>query len=375
MKLRPQSRRPTIVRVRGATLLLAVLLPVWAQGPPPDPKTDPKTDRYRFGATVEIVTTPVTVLGPDGRYVPGLEKEHFRVFDNDKEQQIVGFDVSFLPISLVLCVQSSGRVEGLLPQIKKTGILYTDLVLGEQGEAAVISFNSKVEVVQEFTKDSNKLIEAIKKIKVGSDATRTSDAVFEGIRLLRTRPDNHRKVIVVVSETRDDGSEVPLGESMRNAQLANIIIYTIRLSTAKGRITQPAQVKRDPFPPGVAARPTAPGVVSTPNTQAQSRVEVVNALPFIIEAVRGVKNLIFSDPLQALAESTGGKQLAPLTEGGLEQAVGKIGEDLRSHYLISYRPNNLAEGGFHRIRVEVNLGGVNVRTRPGYWLGPIPKGD
>jgi hypothetical protein len=53
--------------------------------------------------------------------------------------------------------------------------------------------------------------------------------------------------------------------------------------------------------------------------------------------------------------------------------VGAIGEELRSQYLVTYRPNNLEKGGFHTIRVEVAMNGVKVRTRPGYWLGPIPR--
>ncbi|MBI3696036.1 MAG: VWA domain-containing protein [Acidobacteria bacterium] len=378
MKRPPSFRRPTIVRVCGRILpLLSLVLLAAAFGQdsqPPKPKTSISAgDQYQFGAGIELVTAPVTVTGPDKRYVAGLEKDQFRVYDNDREQKIIGFDVSFLPISLVLCIETSGRIEGMMPQIKKTGILYTDLVLGERGEMAVITFDSKVNVVQEFTGDSARLIEVIKKIKPGSDATRTSDAVWEAIRMLRPRPDSHRKVIVVVSETRDNGSEVHLGETLRTAQLANIMIYGIRLSTTKGKLTQPAQAKRDPFPPGVSARPMPPGVVSTPNTQAQSRVEVVNALPYIIEAIRGVKNLIFNDPLQLLTEGSGGKQLSPLTEGGMQDSVIQIGEELRSQYLLSYRPNNLDKGGFHEIKVEVTVDGLKVRTRPGYWLGPVTK--
>ncbi len=372
MKRRPTLRRPISVKVCAGVLLL--LAAAFGQGPPSKPKTETAAnDQYQFGATIELVTAPVTVTGPDKRYVAGLEKDQFLVYDNEREQRIIGFDVSFLPISLVLCIETSGRIEGLMPQIKKTGILYTDLVLGEQGQMAVITFDSKVEVVQEFTNDSTKLIDAIKKIKPGSDATRTSDAVFQAIRMLRPRPDNHRKVVVVVSETRDNGSEIHLGETMRTAQLLNIMIYGIRLSTAKGKATQSAQAKRDPFPPGVSARPMPPGVVSTPNTQAQSHVEVVNALPYIIEAIRGVKNLIFNDPLQLLTEGSGGKQFSPLTEGGMQDSVSQIGEELRSQYLLTYRPNNLDKGGFHEIRVAVTVDGLKVRTRPGYWLGPVPR--
>ena len=371
MKPLPCPRRPKGMKACRAALFLILLAGAQTQTPP-SPQTK-ETPVHRFGTTTNLVTAPVTVLGPDNRFVAGLEKANFRVFDNDQEQEIAGFDISFLPISLVLCIESSGRIEGLLSQIQKTGNLYTHLVLGEQGEAAVISFDSRVEVRQDFTRDTDKIVDAVKKIRVGSDATRMSDAVWRAIRMLRTRPENHRKVIVIISETRDNGSETSLGEAMRDAQLADIIIYGIRLSTLKGKVTQPAQPKRDVFPPGVAARPTLPGVVSTPTSQAQSHVEVVNTIPLIIEAVRGVKNLIFSDPLQMLTEGTGGKMLAPVTESGLEESVGKIGEELHSQYLLSYRPNNLQVGGFHRIRVEVAFDGLKVRTRPGYWFGPVPK--
>jgi len=370
MKLPGRPPRPTCVRLLA---LLALCLPLASQNAAPTDTKDRDKDPFRFGATVNVVNAPVTVLGPDNRYVAGLEKEHFRVFDNDKPHEIIGFDVSFLPISLVLCVESSARVEGLLPQIRKTAILYTELVLGAEGQAAVIQFDHRVEVLQDFTGDSDKLKDALKRIRLGSDATRMADGVWRAIRMLRSRPENHRKVIVVVSESRDNGSETDLGEALRDAQLHNIMFYAIQLSTTKARLLRTPEPRRDPFPPGVSARPTAPGVVSTPTTQAQSRVQVTpNVIPMIIEAVRGVKNMLFNDPLQLLTEGTGGKRHSPLTEGGLQEAVGLIGEELRSQYLLTYRPNNLQQGGFHEIRVEVAIDGLKVRTRPGYWLGPVP---
>ena len=352
-------------------LLLTFLLAASAAAQ--QPKAARVEDRPRFATTVSVVTAPVTVTGPDDRYVAGLAKEHFRIFDNDTSQEITGFDVSFLPISLVLCVQSSERVESWLPQIRKTGILYSDLVIGESGEAALISFDGRVEVRQEFTRDSTKFIDAVKKIKIGSDATHMADAVWQAIRMLRARPDNHRKVIVIVAESREDGSETSLGEALRDAQVHNIIIYSVKLSAAKGRLMRKPEPRRDPVPPGVAGRPLPPGVVGTPTAVAQSRYEVVDALPVIIEMVRGVKNLIFNDPLQLLTQGTGGKELSPLTQKGMEVSVTRIGEELRSQYLLTYRPNNLETGGFHRIRVELAVNGLKSRTRPGYWLGPIPN--
>jgi VWFA-related protein len=331
-------------------------------------------DQVRFGTTVNVVSVPVTVVGPDDRYVDGLEKQHFRVFDNNKEQEIMGFDVSFLPVSLVLCVESSARVEALLPQIKKTAVLYSEMLVGEQGEAAVIQFDHRVEVLQEFTKDSDQFKAALQKIRVGSDATRMADAVWRAIRLLRSRPDNNRKVIVLVSESRENGSETDLGESLRDAQLGNVLIYSIQLSTVKARVLRTPDARRDPLPPGVgvSARPSIPGTAGTPTQQAQSRVQVTpNVIPMVIEAVRGVKNLLFNDPLQLLTEGTGGRRTLSLTQESMEETIRRIGEELRSQYLLTYRPNNLQQGGFHEIRVDLTMDGLKVRTRPGYWLGPV----
>jgi hypothetical protein len=92
-----------------------------AQNTAPKPEPDNEEvltaeERPSFTSGVEIVTVPVTVTGPDDQYVSGLEKSDFHIFDNDVEQKIDSFEVAFLPISMVVLVQSSARVEGLLPR-------------------------------------------------------------------------------------------------------------------------------------------------------------------------------------------------------------------------------------------------------------------
>ena len=327
-----------------------------------------------FVSTVDVVTVPVTVLGPRGEYVSGLEKADFTILDNEAEQLIDSFEVAFLPISMVICVQSSGRVEKLLPDVRKTAIIFTDMVLGEFGEAALIAFDNRVRLMEDFTSDHKKIEKALKKITIGSDAVRLSDGVYEAIRLLVRRPSEHRKIIAVISESQENGSNIGLGETLRTAQLHDIMVYPIRLSTASARVTKWPKVNPDPIPPGVQARPVAPGQVATPTTLQQSRYDVTgNVIPVIIDLVRGAKNLIFSNPLELLAKGTGGRDYSPRTESGLQESIAAIGEDIRSQYLLTYRPNNLNEGGiFHRIKVKVNYRGLKVRSRPGYFHGPAP---
>jgi VWFA-related protein len=366
--------------ILSAWLAFQLLFPAagWSQGSETQDTAQPEvltvTDGAVFVSTVDVVTVPVTVLGPRGEYVSGLEKADFTILDNEAEQLIDSFEVAFLPISMVICVQSSGRVEKLLPDVRKTAVIFTDLVLGEFGEAALIAFDNRVRLMEDFTNDHKKIGDALKRITIGSDAVRLSDGVYEAIRLLNRRPSEHRKIIVVVSESQENGSNIGLGETLRTAQLHDIMVYPIRLSTASARVTKWPKVNPDPIPPGVQARPVAPGQVATPTTMQQSRYDVTgNMIPIIIDLVRGAKNLIFSNPLELLAKGTGGKDYSPRTEDGLQESIAAIGEDIRSQYLLTYRPDNLNKGGiFHRIKVQVNYKGLKVRSRPGYFHGPAP---
>ena len=329
-------------------------------------------DQPTFRSTVEVVTIPVTVRGPKGEYVTALEKFDFKIFDNNKEQTIESFEVSFLPISMVICVQSSDRIEKILPSIKKTAVLFTDMVLGEYGEAAIMAFDNRLRLMEDFTNDTEKIDKALKRITLGSSAVRLADAVYDAVRLLRRRPPNHRKIIVIISESQNNGSETSMGNALRWAQLENIMVYPVRLSTLSARILRGQKPARSPFPPGINVRPSAPGQVGTPTTIQQSSYDVTgNVIPIVIELVRGVKNLVFNNPLELLAKGTGGADYSPRTEDGLQESIVQIGEDIRSQYLLTYRPNNLNERGiFHRVRVEVAYNGLKVRNRVGYFHAP-----
>ena len=377
MKPHARPRRPTDVTVSTALMVALIIaigtLPLDAQQDENDVVLSLGDDLV-FDSEVNVVTVPVTVTDRKGIYVNGLEAFDFRIYDNQKPQVIDSFEVAFLPISMVICVQSSDRVEGILPEVTKTAILFTDMVLGEFGQAALIAFDQRVRLMQDFTNDEKKIEKALKAITLGSDAVRLSDAVYEGIRMLGKRPSTHRKVIVVISESQETASEVGLGETMRTAQIQDIMIYPVRLSSIKGWFKRDDKPIPPSIPPGVQAKASIPGAAETPTTQMQHRVRATpNVIPIVIDLVRGVKNLIFNNPLELLAVGTGGKVYAPMTEDGIQRAIMGIGEDLRSQYLLSYRPNNLNDSGiFHRIEVTVFYDRAKVRARPGYWQGPAP---
>ena len=109
---------------------------------------------------VAMVTTPVTVRDSRGVMVHDLDAKNFQVTDNGMAQKISHFDLGGDPLSLVILVETSSRVEPLMPEIRKTGILFTQTVMGPTGEAAVVGFNDSVDKLQDFTTNAETIEKA-----------------------------------------------------------------------------------------------------------------------------------------------------------------------------------------------------------------------
>jgi VWFA-related protein len=326
----------------------------------------------RIVTTVDNVVVPALVIDSDGNFVNGLQPAQFRLFDNDKEQNI-SVDVTSTPISLVICVQSNQDSEGLLSQVRKIGGLFGPNVIGEDGEAAVIAYDSRVRTMQEFTTDHAKIAQAIAKITPGSYSNRMVDAVIEGTRMLRSRPAARRRIMLLIGETRDLGSEVHAREALTALQLANVAFYSADMSRFMNTMTaKPRESRPDAMPPGM--HPMPPGVAATPSTVQQAygtNSNSLNVIPLMIEIYRDVKSVFKANPVEVFTKGTGGTEFGFHNQRSLESALRKISEQLHSQYLISYNPNNKSEGGFHEIKVAIpSHGDYKVQTRPGYYLGP-----
>jgi VWFA-related protein len=335
------------------------------------PLTAQEDTGTRIRVDVGYVIAPTTVTDRKGRYITGLEVQDFRLFDNGKPQKI-SEDIHSLPLSLVIAVQASAGMENVLPQVKKVGSLLETLVLGEGSEVAVVAFDHRIMDVQPFTTDREKVTEALGKLKPGSTSHRLNDAVMHSLNLLRNREKNRRKAILLIAETRDNSSEMSARQVITQAEFQNVVVYSVNVSRAVTQLTTRAQPPRpNPVPPEARRLPN--GQISTPTIDAQHQMgSWVPALKELFDAAKG----IFVDrPGEALVKYTGGREYSFVTQKALEQAVADLGEELQSQYLLSYRPNNTNEGGFHEIVVEVNRPGLIIRTRPGYWVAARPDGQ
>jgi VWFA-related protein len=200
------------------------------------------------------------------------------------------------------------------------------------------------------------------------------DACDYGVRMLKSRPANRRRVMLLISETRDYGSEGKLRETVMEAQFSNVSVYTVNMSRMIATITgKPMPPRGEQLPPATHAMPS--NVPATPTTVMQkgsSPGTSADFVPLLVELLRDAKAVFRDNPAEALTKATGGQEFTFVKQKGLEEAIARIGEELHSQYIITYNPSNKDEGGFHEIRVNVDPSrDFKIKARPGYWMATV----
>ncbi len=327
-----------------------------------------------FRTGVKVVVAPTTVTDRDGNFAPGLQPGDFRLTDNNVVQQI-SVSTEYTPISLVIAIQANANAERALAQVKKIGPTLQPLVVGDAGEVAILAYDHRVQVLQDFTSDTEKLEAALKQLKPGSSSAVMNDAVIQASRMLSKRAPNRRRILLLIAETRDIGSGARARQALTDLQFDNVVVYSVNMNRLANTLTAKPQPPRpDPYPPG--ARPVPPGVPNTPSYTSQiygNAVNSANFIPVIMEIFTAAKAIFVDNPVEVYTEWTGGKEHAFMSQRDLERAIGAIGTELHSQYVITYTPSNREEGGFHDIKVTLpNRPGLKVRTRPGYWVAAQP---
>jgi len=359
--------------------------------PPPPPGTkiqpSPPEALAKISARVTLVNTPVTVHDANGAMLHDLDENDFVITDNGVPQKITHFDVGGDPISLVILVETSSRVDSFLPQLRKTGILLSEQVMGPDAEAAVIGFDDSLKTLQGFTRSHDAIEAAFSGLKSGESGICLLDAMSAGVEMLSGRrkptqetPMPGRRVLLIISEALDTGSDARLGEVLRRAQLENVTIFSVGLSTTRAELqAKPRQNGPVPItPPGTFGMPPPPGTVQTPTTEANQQNAGIDLIELTKVLVEHTKSAATKHSLEVGAVATGGGYYSTYKGRSIESAIDEIGGELHSQYMISYEPKSRTadaqDFGYHQISVSLvadKASGKKITTRPGYYI-PAP---
>jgi VWFA-related protein len=281
-----------------------------------------------------VVLVPTLVTDPAGKPVYGLRAEDFIVEDNGIVQPVrIDETLETQPISLVLAIETSQDASAELEKIQRLGSLIDPIVGDGKGEVAVVTFDSEPRLAQDFTSDSSRVTKVLKGLKPSGGDAAILDTISFCARRLAARPKDHRKILLIISETRDHGSKIPVGDVIRQLEASNTIVYSSTYS---------------PVLDSLWATPTS----DTPN--------FLNLFKLLVEKAK-------DNTPQTLSQVSGGEYLPFKSEKAFEDRMTEISNHVFNAYLLSYQPKHL-EPGQHMLRVRLKFASdAKLYTRSGYW--------
>ncbi|MGA2589745.1 MAG: VWA domain-containing protein [Bryobacteraceae bacterium] len=337
------------MRVAAAVLMLAST--GWAQ----------------FKSTVPLVVAPTTVTDSNGHYVDGLTPEDLILYDNNVPQPIQ-MDWMTYPIDLVVAVQTSSNSGAVIDKLGGSGILFTQLLAADAGETAVISFSDEVIVHQEFTGNPDLVMHALRMLRKEGGGAHMLDALHQALLMLERRPAGRRRIILMIAEKRDRGSQAKLAEVMEQVQRLNAAIYWLTYSPLLQPFTVKPKTAEDLKPEDERIKYQKCGLCPAPDDTAVPP-DLGPGGP--IYAIGELVRLHKPDLASLFAKTTGGRTMNFLKKNALEQAIQLVGEEVHRQYVLSFEPKGGEPGKFHAIRVVVkDRPELQAKTRAGYWALP-----
>ena len=298
---------------------------------------------------VRLVTLPTLVFSSQSRILNGLQISDFRVLDNGRPQTVT-LNTSTAPVSIALAIQVNQDVRAYVPFIARAGSALDALLVGESGEAAVLTYSDEVTVAKPF--DSGDVQTALRTISASGRPARMIDAGMRALALLAARPASRARILLFIGQPMDSGSESVLASLVEGAEKENVAIYALTLpEVGKAFVSDTFSLQ------GLSSKADRGGFKAG-----------VDAAKLVSVLDRSASAATRADPFSMLTAATGGTQLHFRKQSQLEDAIAAIGVELRSAYLLSYYPNS-QEAGYHTLKIEVDVPGAKVYARPGYWLG------
>jgi Ca-activated chloride channel homolog len=325
---------------------------------------------FRFRTGVELINVTATVTDASGRFVPGLRKEDFRLYEDGQEQQITHFNSERVPVSLGLVVDTSGSMEGERWVSARQALnRFLFQLLDRDDEVFLYRFDNQPELVEGWTTDRERVATGLARIRPRG-ATSLYDAVAVTAPLAQTGR-HRKKAIVVISDGNDTNSRATVRDVKTTIRSTEVLAYAIGIDTSEQASSTwggpppapgypPPQGPRSPSPipfpfpiPG-RAKPQPPRYPpsSPPSGSTRSRGRVDDRLN--VAALRDI------------TDDSGGRTEIVRYTRDIDPATSSVADELSRQYYLGYSSQGRKDGQWHTIRVEVRGGHHLVRARKGY---------
>jgi Ca-activated chloride channel family protein len=285
----------------------------------------------------DLVVVPVAVRHGDGGTVMDMRQDEFALTEDGTAREIAFFNRDTAPVDVVLLVDSSGSVDGVLDVIQAAALSFAKQLRPEDS-FSIVAFNERPVILLDWSHDLKAGAAALRSIEPEGSTALYGSVVAAVYERFEERPADHRRALVVLTDGDDTISSVTSREAARAALAHDASVYVVSISRIVSSIYE-----------GVATNRGVPQVKRDEYRAALNRIRRAESR------------------LEYLADQTGGRVLYPSGPGTLSKAYGEVGDEIRSRYLLGYYPPEDLTKGFHSIAVETHRKDVRVHARQGYF--------
>jgi Ca-activated chloride channel family protein len=304
-------------------ILLGGTFAAIAQTPEPTPPAQEEDTEKPISVKTDLVTLTLTVTDLYGRYVSGLNKNAFTVFDGNQEQEITFFSDVDAPISVGVLFDVSGSMSGEKIGKARKALERFINTSHPSDEYFLIGFNNRAQLLLDRTRDGEAVLQKLTLVQTKGN-TALYDACYLGVERV-TRGTRQKKAMLIISDGQDNASRYNFGEVRRLMKEADVTVYAVGIMDGRdaGSIT-------------------------------------------------GMQGQAFLDELTSV---TGGKAFYPQTDVEMDEIFERIALELRHQYSVGFTPKDFTpDGKWRKVKVKVKpprgISRLTVRTREGYYATP-----
>ena len=318
-------------------MLLVLSLCAIAQEPP------------TFRTQSNVVLVPALVRGKAGDVVYGLQAKDF-VIEDDGVVQNVHLDeaAESEPVSLVVAIQCGRRADFELPRMHGLSAMLQPVLAQPDAKVAIVAFDSQVHAIENFTGNESLITGALNSLHPGDGGAAVLDAVNESVKMLNGVPQDHRRVLLLISEMRDHGSRsANVDDVIKAIGDSNVVVYALAFSPSKSNVLDTLKGNNNPD-----LHPEQTEVHEGPDLLA----------PFVLAAQAMRKNAA-----KTIASQSGGEFQMFDSAKGFDARMNNFANHLHSRYLLSFQPSR-PRPGLHQLTVRLKQpGSATVLARTSYW--------
>ena len=374
------------IRVRLIACALLVSSGAILAAQDPAQQSDPQSFKFRTG--IELINVNATVTDQTGRFVGGLTKDDFRVFDDEQAQPVTHFSAERVPVSLGIVLDTSGSMDGdKMIAARQALERFLVQLLDPEDEVFLYRFDNNPQLVEGWTRDKRRISDALLRIQPNG-GTALYDAVADAVQMAQ-QGRNKKKAVVIISDGNDTSSRTDVFAVKQLIRETEVLVYAIGIDASSSAAPSrwlhfPAAVEQItaqwgrqrggvprpiplPFPiPGRRPPASPPPAVPTPAPTPRNPPPSGPTGGSSRSKGSASEDRVNVAALRDITDDSGGRTEIIRWARDLDPATAGIADELSKQYYLGYVSPAERDGKWHSIRVEVRDRRMTVRARRGY---------